>query len=315
MNLNQEEIMKRVFIFAAVILLPVAAAVHAGSWKTEAVGGFSQVHIYTPDTLSPTGSGRSLLIALHGCLQSNEDMKGAKWQWVAETYGMVIALPEAMHKEGMGCWGYWTDPKSRDSKDYKNIAQLVKELLARSEAKIDSDQVYIAGLSSGGSFTMNVGCMMPDLFAGMGIDAGPSAGTSAACAITVKCGTVDETVEACRKLAGSYASHLDTQIASIAYGTWDYTVNKGYALQNAEAMAKIYGASKADEAEGPSATTITSWQIKGADAVSMAAVKNLGHAWPGGKGASGSYVDGSCFNYGAYLAEFFTRNNRRVKRK
>lgn len=307
--------MRRLLVVMVVSLLLAAAGVHAGSWTTEAVGGFAQVHIYTPDTVSPIGSGKSLLIALHGCVQTNEDMKHAKWDWVAEKYGMVIALPEAMHKYGMACWGYWTEPKNRDSKDYKNIAQLVKDLLSRGNMKIDPDQVYIAGLSSGGAFAMNVACMMPDIFAGMGIDAAPSVGTAASCASGRKCGTVETTVAACRELAGSNASHFATQIASMVYGTWDPTVAHGYCEQNAEAIATIYGAAQRSIAGGPGDTTITRWQTNGANVVSMTAVKGLGHSWPGGKGAFGTFIDGSCFNYGAYLAEFFATNNRRVKKE
>ena len=129
------------------------------------------------------------------------------------------------------------------------------------------------------------------------------------------CGTVDGTAQACRELAGPYASHFETQIASMAYGALDPTVHKGYAPQNAKAMAKIYGAAKGSESAGPGFTTITSWQTKGADVVSLTAVEYLDHMWPGGKGSSGSHVGKSCFNYGAYLAQFFTRNNRRVKKQ
>jgi poly(3-hydroxybutyrate) depolymerase len=309
--------MKKIFIIVLMILIICPEFVHAGTWKKEAIGGFSDVYIYAPESLSPIGSGRSLLIALHGCLQTNEAMEGAKWEEAADQYGMVVALPEAMYKEGLQCWGYWTSPVSRNSKDYKNIHNLVNELLARSEMNIDKDQVYIAGLSSGGAFTMNIGCMMPDIFAGIGIDAGPSVGTDSSCAIGQFCGTVDSTVRACRQLGGSYKSYFDTQITSTAYGTTDYTVDQRYAYQNAQAMAKIYDAQKEEREETiheGSGGTITTWSEKDSPVVSMAKLDNIGHAWPGGKGASGAFVDSSGFNYGAYLAEFFTKNNRRIKK-
>ncbi len=306
--------MKKVLFIVSVVLLLCTGVVNAGTWRSESVGGFSEVYIYKPESLSPIGSGRSLLIALHGCAQSNEDMKGAKWTEASEQYGMVIALPEAMHKEGFGCWGYWSPPKTRNSRDYKTMRNLVEELTSRSELNIDKDQVYIAGLSSGGAFTMNVGCMMPDIFAGMGIDAGPSTGTDSSCAVYQFCGTVDSTVRACEELAGSNKSYFDTQITSTAYGTSDFTVDQRYSLQNAGAMAKIYGAQKDDSVETIPEGTIAMWREDGSIPVSMVKVNHVDHAWPGGEGASGGYIDDSGFNYGAYLARFFTENNRRVKR-
>ncbi|MCP4117528.1 MAG: PHB depolymerase family esterase [Desulfobacteraceae bacterium] len=306
--------MKKSLFILSVVLLICTGVVNAGTWQRESAGGFSEVYIYSPESVSPIGSGRSLLIALHGCAQTNEDMKGAIWEAASEAYGMVVALPEAMHKEGFGCWGYWSFPKNRNSKDYRNIRNLVDKLTSRPGLNIDKDQVYIAGLSSGGAFTMNVGCMMPDIFAGMGIDAGPSAGTDSSCAISRFCGSVNSTVRACQELAGSYRSFFDTQITSTAYGTSDSTVNQHYAPQNAGAMAKIYGAQEDGSVETIPEGTITTWSEDGSAAVSMVKLNNVGHAWPGGEGASGGYVDGSGFNYGTYLARFFMENNQRVNR-
>ncbi|MCP4258131.1 MAG: PHB depolymerase family esterase [Planctomycetes bacterium] len=309
--------MKNLFVIAAGILLLFTGVVHAGTWSEGSAGGFSQVYIYTPDSVSQIGSGRSLLVVLHGCAQTNEDMKSAKWESAAEKYGVAVAIPEAMYKEGFQCWGYWTHPKNRNSKDYKNIRKLVEELLARSSMNIDPNQVYIAGLSSGGAFAMTAGCMMPDMFAGMGLDAAPSVGTDASCSVGRQCGTVNSIVQACRQLAESYHSYFDTQITSTAYGTGDYTVNQGYALQNAEAMAKIYEAQKEPGEEvfhEGAGGTITKWSIQDVAGVSMAKVNGAGHAWPGGPGASGGFIDGSGFNYGVYLVGFSTENNRRVAR-
>lgn len=68
----------------------------AGDWQQNvAIGGFSKVHIYTPDSVSPVGEGKSLLIVLHGCVQPINNYLTAELETAAEAYGMVIAVPDA----------------------------------------------------------------------------------------------------------------------------------------------------------------------------------------------------------------------------
>ncbi len=298
---------------AAIATVGMTSAAMAGSWKTEAAGGFNSVHTYTPDTISPVGNGRSLLIVLHGCTQSNGAFKTANLDKVAEEYGMVVAAPDAKYKEGFSCWGYWTGTKSRSSGDYKNVINLAKEYSADSGMDIDPKQVYVAGLSSGGAFAMTVGCLAPDIFAGMGLDAAPSAGTSSNGAFSQE-SSASQTASRCKGYAGSNSSEFETQITSTAYGTSDYTVPQGYGTQNADAMASIYGVSKlsgTNSIEGKATETLYGGD-NGANRVSTVKLNNVSHAWPGGSGASGSYIDGSSINYGMYLAEYFANNNQRV---
>ena len=298
---------------AAVATVGMTSAAVAGSWKTEAAGGFNSVHTYTPDTVSPVGDGRSLMIVLHGCTQSNGAFKTANLDKVAEEWGMVVTAPDARHKEGFSCWGYWTGSKSRSAGDYKNVINLAKEYTADANLDIDPNQVYVAGLSSGGAFAMTVGCLAPDVFAGMGLDAAPSAGTSSNGAFSQE-GSASSVARSCKSYAGSNSSYFDTQVTSTAYGTGDYTVPQGYGKQNADAMASIYGVSKlsgSNSIQGGAKETL--YGGDGVNRVTTVELSGVSHAWPGGSGASGSYIDGSSINYGMYLAEYFANNNPRIE--
>ncbi|NQY36712.1 MAG: hypothetical protein HRT37_17435 [Alteromonadaceae bacterium] len=58
------------FAFLTILLLMFSVNSFAGSWQQNvSIKGFSKVHIYTPDSNSDIGSGKSLLIVLHGCVQ------------------------------------------------------------------------------------------------------------------------------------------------------------------------------------------------------------------------------------------------------
>ncbi|MBN8431429.1 PHB depolymerase family esterase [Microbulbifer salipaludis] len=300
-----------VFLFCALS----AAMSSAGSWQqNQSIGGFNAVHVYTPDSVSGIGNGRALLIVLHGCSQPINNFLTANLEVAAEQYGMVIAVPDAMNKAGFSCWSYWQGTKSRSSGDYKNLISLANAMSGDSARNIDPDQVYIAGLSSGAAFANTTACLAPDVFAGMGISAGPSIGTSSNGALG-PCEQADVTAR-CNSYAGSYKSHFATQIASIAHGDADTTVNQCYNQQNSDGMAGVYGVEKLSGtntvSEGSSRTAEeTLWKD---GRVSMLWLNDVDHAWSGGEGASGGYISPNSINYAAYLGQYFSANNQRVDR-
>lgn len=290
----------------------------AGSWQNgQAIGGFSQVDVYTPDNQSPVGDGRSLLLILHGCVQPINNFQNANLEQAAEQMGMVIAVPDAANKAGFSCWSYWQGSINRNSGDYQNLINLVSHLLNDNSYNIDSNQVYIAGLSSGASFAMQTACLAPDIFAGVAPSAGPSIGTSSSGAIN-SCEVVAPTTfkQRCESYAGTARSFLDSQIAVIGQGTADTTVDLCYNQQNANGFAEVYGVSQL-----PGTTTITESPGKTADQiiwqdnrVAMLWFNNLTHEWSGGSGAFGSYIGDASINFAIFLGSYFAEHNLRVNR-
>jgi poly(3-hydroxybutyrate) depolymerase len=324
--LNNKNIWEHIMItkqgLSKVLLwLPVVGALYlsshvfAGSWQNnQSLGGFNKVNIYSPDSISSIGQGKALMIVLHGCVQSVDAYLTANLESAAENHGMVIAVPDAMNKAGYSCWSYWQGTKSRSSGDYKNLISLATALTTDSNRDIDPDQVYIAGLSSGAAFANTTACLAPDIFAGMGISAGPSIGTSSNGALG-PCETANVQAR-CQQYAGSYSSHFSSQIASIAQGDQDSTVNLCYNAQNAKGMADLYGVSELPGSniisEGAGRTgDETLWQD---GRVSKLWFNGVDHAWSGGQGANGSYINGSGINYAEYLGQYFATNNQRVDR-
>lgn len=302
----------RICIFIILIVLNISA--HAGSWQSTSLGGFSNVDIYTPDSTSSIGQGRSLLIVLHGCAQAISAFRTANLEQAAETYGMVIAVPDAENKAGFSCWSYWQGVISRNAGDYRNLIQLAGALTADASKAVDADQVYVAGLSSGATFANTVACLAPDVFAGVGVSAGPSIGTSSSGAI----GTCEQADVAsrCLSYAGSNANHFSTQLTSIAHARNDTTVNTCYNEQNAQGMASVYGVNQLpgsmmiSDGQGGFVEEFA-WEDQ---RVRMLWFENVGHAWSGGAGASGSFISGNSVNYASYLGAYFSANNKRVSR-
>ncbi len=318
--MNKVELREKIGKWLAIVgtALAFTSSSFAGSWQQNvSIGGFNNVHIYTPDSQSAIGSGKSLLIVLHGCVQPINNYLTANLEDAAEAHGMVIAVPDAVNKAGFSCWSYWQGAVNRSSADYKNLVSLATEMSNDSARNIDKDQVYIAGLSSGAAMAAQTACVAPDIFAGVAPSAGPTIGTSSNGAIST-CETVSTATfkSRCESYAGNYKNHFDTQIAVIGHGTADSTVNTCYNQQNADGIANVYGVSQLSGtntiSDSPANTASESlWQD---NRVAMLWFDNLDHSWSGGQGASGDYVAGKSINFANYLGAFFAANNKRVDR-
>lgn len=299
------------------LMLPFTQS-FAGQWKSTTLGGLS-TQLYIPDSSYAAGSGRALFINLHGCGQSADDLKtNGNWEKTADKYGAVVAIPTVPNGGVyMGCWDYYGANHTSESRDNRPIIALVNDLKKDQLLNIDSKQIYVTGLSSGGGEAMILGCLRPDIFAGTGLNAAPSIGTSVG-EITSTRASVDQVVSTCTKLAGKNVEYLKTQLTSSIYGDNDGFVDKKHNQVNAEAMAKLYGATKKDvlnmsELEGSNNQGEGSvWSDEIGPRVSIIMNKGLGHAWPAGAGAGSTFVNEDSIDYPSYLAEFFFENNRRI---
>lgn len=311
-------------LVAGLVAGPLAAPATAatGSWSTETIAGMS-VRIYTPASAPALASGRSLMITLHGCVQKASVLQtGGNWAATAEQYGMVVAIPDAPNGGVvLGCWDYYDANHSRTApaRHDDNLLDLATALKARTALGIDGDQVYVSGLSSGGGETMVMGCLAPDVFAGIGINAGPTVGTTSGQISSV---AVSQTQgkNTCTSFAGSASSSFATQLTSVVYGSNDTTVAPGYTTLNAQIMASVYGAGQTTtfSLSGLAGTNTAGSGTLYSDAegprVSLIQNTNLGHNWPAGGGPGGSYVSTNSIDYPAYVTGFFFENNRRVDR-
>lgn len=289
-----------------------------GSWKTETIAGM-QVNVYTPSSAPVLNGKRALMISLHGCAQTKDDIKNfGNWQKTADKYGMVVATPGAPNGGVLiGCWDYYdtNHSSSNPGRHDDNLIDLADDLMARSSLNIDPAQVYITGLSSGGGETMVMGCLAPDIFAGMGINAGPTIGTTSGQIYSVSTNE-SAAVSLCKQFAGSNTGDFNTQLTSVIHGTADGMVATGYADMDAKVMANIYGASQDSGTNSiAGGGTETTYSDSIGVRVSKIMVSGMSHAWPAGDGGSGgSYIDHSHVNYPEVVTKFFFENNRRVLR-
>lgn len=298
------------------------------TWATDTVnGGALTGYYYWPSTAPALAGKRALVLVLHGCAQTaagdvidGSSDKGYNWKGAADQYGAVILAPNATgNLYGAHCWDWARNTHSRSTGHAGVLLDLVNRFVSNPQYAIDPKQVYVAGLSSGGAETMVLGCLAPDVFAGIGINAGPPPGVSTSQIGMVPSGyTASTAANNCRSLAGANAPAFATQVASVIWGTSDYVVAQGYGPLDAQAMRLAWGGSytKGAAVSVPTGGSNTPYlDANGKVRTSEIAVTGMGHAWPAGTGGqSGNYVDASKVNYPAFALDFWFRNNLRVAR-
>jgi poly(3-hydroxybutyrate) depolymerase len=188
---------------------------------------------------------------------------------------------------------------------------------------IDPAQIYVAGLSSGAGEALVLGCVAPDLFAGVVASAGPAVGTTSTQAAMVGT-TAAQAQTVCETLAGPHAASFDTQLGIAFTDTADYIVAQGYAQLDAEVFDLLFsgGAMQtapvdvtALEGSSPTGDARTYADGTGPRALWISSTSGTGHAWPAGSGeaAAGlSFVSGAGINLSYVAAKFFADNSRRT---
>ncbi len=296
------------------------------TWASDSVNGGALTGYYYWPATAPTLAGkRALVMVLHGCSQSatgdvidGSSDKGYNWKAMADQYGAVILAPNATgNLYGSHCWDWAKSNHSRSSGHSGVLLDLINRFVTNPQYAIDPKQVYVTGLSSGGAQTMVMGCLAPDIFAGIGINAGPPPGVSTFQIGAVPSGyTATTAANNCKNLAGANLPQFATQIAGVIWGSNDFTVAQAYGPLDAAAMRNVYGGTftKGAAASVPTGgTNIPYTDANGKLRTSEITVTGMGHAWPAGPGGqNGNYVDASKVNYPAFVMDFWFRNNLRV---
>jgi len=316
---------------AALVSLPAFALTPgSGTWVKETASysanslTLGDTYVYVPKNAAPAvkAGKRALMLSLHGCGQKATAVINNSYNWepVAEQYGMVVVAPSVpTGRSYPGCWDWFDANHSRTNRDSGPLLKLVEAIKARSGLDIDPNQVYVTGLSSGAGLANTVGCMHPEVFAGIGSNAGPVIGSKNGDNLSEPSIPAATVAANCQKYNGNaYNDWFKTQLWSTVYGGSSDSLNKtNNNRRNAEALRIVYGIS--------SATAVPFTVTGGGDGkmysdgkferVSDIYISAMGHAWPAGSTAkpADQYVSNKFVDYPAWVTAWFFKNNMRVK--
>ena len=122
-----------------------------------------------------------LLVMLHGCRQNPDDFAaGTNMNELAEKEKFLVLYPDMNHPfnpldpsgyNPLGCWNWFLDKNQHRGEGHpKLIYEMIHEV--KNKYKVDSNKVYAAGFSAGGSLACILGVTYPDVFNSIGIYAG-----------------------------------------------------------------------------------------------------------------------------------------------
>jgi polyhydroxybutyrate depolymerase len=121
----------------------------------------------------PRGHDRArptpLVISLHGgALWGAAQRDISRWNDLADREAFIVAYPSGAGHASPRSWG--TRPGPRRNRDLEFLTRLIDTLIVRHN--VDTDRVYVNGLSNGGGMTFALSCAAADRVAAAGIVAG-----------------------------------------------------------------------------------------------------------------------------------------------
>lgn len=141
-------------------------------------GASHPYYLYTPTTAAPP-SGRPLVMMLHGCTQDAQDFsRGTRMNATAEASGALVLYPtQNQSANANGCWN-WFRPE--DQRAGAGEPALLRAMLkhANEAQAVDTQHVYVAGLSAGGAMAAVLAQQYPSVFAAVGVHSGLAPGAA-----------------------------------------------------------------------------------------------------------------------------------------
>jgi poly(hydroxyalkanoate) depolymerase family esterase len=135
--------------------------------------GSREFVVFKPVSLPNEARERALVVMLHGCTQTADDMaRGTRMNAAAEREGFIVLYPEqpaSAHPQK--CWNWFVPAQStRDQGEAALLAGLI-DSVARAEG-VSADRISIVGMSAGAAMAANLGVAYPERYAALAMHSG-----------------------------------------------------------------------------------------------------------------------------------------------
>jgi poly(hydroxyalkanoate) depolymerase family esterase len=274
----------------------------AGSYNNQA--GSRAYKIYIPSGYR--GQALPLIVMLHGCTQSPDDFAaGTRMNAVAEERTCLVVYPEQPPTANASkCWN-WFRPsdQQRGQGEPSLIAGITRQVMR--DYSVDSQRVYIAGLSAGAAAAANMGMIYPDLYAAVGVHSGIACGVAR---------DLPSAFAAMRTGGMSIAEEREAMIPTIVFhGDRDTMVhprNGDHVIAQSKIARTVQTKVHSGRVPGGHAYTRTVHTDAGGQAIlERWDVHGAGHAWSGGS-PSGTYTDPRGPDATREMLRFFLNHQR-----
>ena len=262
-----------------------------------------------------------LVVMIHGCKETADEFaQGTRMNAIADREGFAVLYPDQASFANMRrCWNWFEPNTAAGFGECAIILEMIREAFKRTS--IDSQRVYVAGMSSGAALAGLLGYHHPDVFAAAAVHSGlpPMNPPSAAAALSAMEKGVRVDAE---MLADAYwnTHAVLPPTLLVVHGDADSRVTE----KNATSMTKLWeklfeSAPQAhplvrEDKDVPSTETARSyaqidWLNAGRIVIRGVRIHGLAHAWSGGDPAF-AYNDAKGPDASAMIWRFFERQSR-----
>jgi poly(hydroxyalkanoate) depolymerase family esterase len=276
----------------------------ASSYTNQA--GTRAYKLYIPSGYE--GQSLPLIVMLHGGTQSADDFAaGTRMNAVAEEHSCLVVYPEQpISANPSKCWNWFRPGDQQRGQGEPSLIAGITEKVMR-DYSVDSQRIYIAGLSAGGAAAVVMGKAYPDLYAAVGVHSG------------LPCGIADDLPSA---FAAMRQGTADVSIGEgggpfvptiVFHGDQDTVVhprNGDHVIAHSNISAGLNAKVHRGQAAGGLAYTRTVHNnAQGRAVLEQWDVHGAGHAWSGGS-PSGTYTDPRGPDASREMVRFFFNHSR-----
>jgi poly(hydroxyalkanoate) depolymerase family esterase len=264
-----------------------------------------------------------LVVVLHGCTQNAAGYDtGAGWSMLAPRYGFALLMPEQKASNNANSCFNWFNPEdiARDSGEALSIRQMIARM-ARDHS-IDSDRIFVTGLSAGGAMTSVMLATYPEVFAGGAVIAGLPYGiaTNLQQALNGMYQSPSRPARELGDLVRNASKHKGPwPKLSVWHGSADRTVNPANADEIVKQWLDVHGLAPVPMSEStvdghPRAVW---WNADGETVVESYTITDMAHGTPLGScdndeyyGATGAFMIEAGISSSYHIASFFGLTDR-----
>jgi poly(hydroxyalkanoate) depolymerase family esterase len=267
-----------------------------------------------------------LVVMLHGCKQNPRTFAaGTRMNRVADREGFLVLYPEQQRwANHYRCWN-WFDPSTHNGNgEALLIAGMVNKVIQAHA--IDTDRVYVVGLSAGGAMASILASCYGDLFAACAIHSGlmfRAAGSSTEANRAMKHGSRTSPKDAARQALQLSHQKSRPMPAIVFQGSSDNIVHPvnadqvieqflklaEYAHSSREAASTTRQSTRAKQVNGGRAYQVSDHVRDGRLLLRQVIVEGMGHAWSGGN-ALHPFNDSTGPDASRMIWEFFSEFRR-----
>jgi len=277
----------------------------AGSFTDS--NGTRDYKLYIPPAdVGDGGRAVPLVVMLHGCTQNPDDFAaGTGMNDAARERGFYVLYPaQAQKANASRCWNWFKhNHQQRGRGEPALLVGMTRDVMSRHP--IDSQRVYVAGLSAGGAMAAILGDAYPDVYAAVGVHSGLPTGSAR---------DVTSAMAAMKGGARVAASSSCTPPTIVLHGDQDTTVHPANGEHVVDVIVRAQPSPPVPEVQhgrsgnGREFTRRTYRDPGDAVVAEHWTLRGAGHAWSGGS-ASGSFTDPKGPDATKEMLRFFFANS------